>query len=68
MRDDRYKLIHFYGTDEWELFDLQKDPHELNSVYDDPAYTAARAEMQTSLQQLRTELKDTDPLTANEKG
>jgi len=26
IRTDRYKLIHFYDTDEWELFDLEKDP------------------------------------------
>ena len=34
---DRYKLVHFDGPDldEWELFDLEKDPHELRSVYGD---------------------------------
>ncbi len=39
IRTSRYKLIHFYyDTDEWELYDLQKDPEELNNVYNDPAY------------------------------
>lgn len=43
VRTDRYKLIHFYyDIDAWELFDLQEDPRELNSVYDDPAYAAVR--------------------------
>lgn len=37
VRTDRYKLIHFYNEDEWELFDLQKDPNEMRSVYADPA-------------------------------
>ncbi len=37
---DRYKLVHFDGfeLDYWELFDREKDPNELRSVYDDPSY------------------------------
>ena len=58
VRTDRYKLIHFYRIDQWELFDLQKDPHELNSVYDDPAYAHARAEMTAELERLRVQYKD----------
>lgn len=35
IRDERYKLICFYsGRKVWELFDLQKDPNELNNIYD----------------------------------
>ena len=33
VRTDRYKLIHFYMLDGWELYDLKKDPNELNSLY-----------------------------------
>src|SRR5437764_404469 len=40
VRTDRYKLIHFYDIDDWELFDLEKDPHELKSAYKDPAYSS----------------------------
>lgn len=37
VRDDRYKLIHFYNDiDEWELYDLQEDPHEMNNIYGKP--------------------------------
>jgi len=42
IRTDRYKLIHYYphdrrpDMDQWELFDLKNDPHELNSIYHDP--------------------------------
>jgi len=39
VRSERYKLIHFYQIDEWEFYDLEKDPNELTSVYKDPAYT-----------------------------
>ena len=33
IRTDRYKLIYYYQFDEWELFDLQEDPDELNNIY-----------------------------------
>jgi len=33
-----YKLMNFYNVGEWELYDLEKDPGEMKSVYDDPAY------------------------------
>ncbi|HEV8606693.1 MAG TPA: sulfatase [Tepidisphaeraceae bacterium] len=60
VRTDRYKLIHYYTLKEWELFDLQKDPHELKSVYDDPAYAQVRQDMTKELNRLRAELKDAD--------
>jgi arylsulfatase A-like enzyme len=59
-RTDRYKLIYYYTLKEWELFDLQKDPHELKSVYDDPAYAQVREDLTKELKRLRAELKDTD--------
>ncbi|WP_033194706.1 sulfatase family protein, partial [Ochrovirga pacifica] len=35
MRTSRYKLIHFYyDMDRWELYDLKKDPNELENIYD----------------------------------
>ena len=37
QRTDRYKLIHFYNEDEWELFDLQSDPNEMRSIDAEPA-------------------------------
>ena len=43
----RYKLVHFDGPDlnEWELFDCERDPHELQSVYNDPAYASIVADL-----------------------
>jgi arylsulfatase A-like enzyme len=58
VRTDRYKLIHFYTIDAWELFDLEKDPHELKSVYKDPAYAAVVAEMKQELKRLMEQYKD----------
>jgi arylsulfatase A-like enzyme len=56
---DRYKLVHFYGTevDYWELFDLENDPQEMRSVYDQTEYLATQARLETELKRLRTELK-----------
>lgn len=51
------KLIHFYTLDEWELYDLDKDPHELNSVYGKPEYVQLQAEMRAELDRLRKELQ-----------
>lgn len=60
---DRYKLMHFYyDIDEWEMYDLEKDPSELNNVYDDPAYAAVRDELHGKLQDLRKEYGDSDEL------
>jgi len=53
VRTDRYKLIHYYNIKEWELFDLQKDPHELKSVYDDPAYANVVKQLTAELKRLR---------------
>jgi hypothetical protein len=53
VRDERYKLIHFYGSDEWELFDLERDPHELRSVYADRAYAPVVKRLRAELERLR---------------
>jgi arylsulfatase A-like enzyme len=55
------KLIHFYTLGEWELYDLEKDPHELNNVYGKPEYAKVEAEMKAELERQRKEL-DLPPL------
>lgn len=67
VRTDRYKLIYFYQIDEWELFDLQTDPNELNSRYADPALAPVVASLKTELARLRAQYQvpeDTTPLPA----
>ena len=73
VRTQRYKLIFYYGLGlgapgaldgplppEWELFDLEKDPGEMNNVYDDPAYADTVKELKTELRRLKEQLEDTD--------
>jgi len=61
IRTARYKLIHFYDDiDAWEFYDLQKDPHEINNIYDDPAYTEIIKDTRQELMKLRQEFGDTN--------
>ncbi|WP_244825963.1 sulfatase family protein [Carboxylicivirga linearis] len=61
---DRYKLIHFYyDVDEWELFDLKEDPHEMNNVYNDEKYADVKADLHERLIKLREKYKDSEELT-----
>ena len=54
VRNDRYKLIHFYNDiDVWELYDLKEDPHELNNVYSDSAYAEVKKQMMHELDSLQ---------------
>jgi hypothetical protein len=59
VTDGRYKLIHYYKLDQWELFDLVTDPHELTSVYDQPAYAEVQSRMMAELERLRSKLQVT---------
>ena len=58
VRTDRYTLAHFYETDEWELFDNQKDTAQLRSVYADPAYARTVETLKAELARLRALYKD----------
>jgi arylsulfatase A-like enzyme len=64
VRTQRYKLIHYYELNEWELFDLARDPNELNSVYGEPGYAQTVAALKQRLVELRRELAvpETDPV------
>ena len=63
VRTDRYKLIHFYhDVDEWELYDLPEDPHEMKNVINDPAYEEVRQSMMIELTKLQQQYQDSDEL------
>jgi arylsulfatase A-like enzyme len=60
VRTQRYKLIHFYNDiDEWELYDLKKDPREMKNILNDPAYANIVTELKAELKRLRKKYKDT---------
>ena len=62
VRTDRYKLMHFYQFDQWELYDLETDPDELTNQYANPEYANVVAKMKTRLEDLQSIYKD-DTLT-----
>ncbi len=45
---------------EWELFDLVKDPKEMNNVYNDPTYQEQIQTLKTKLLDLKKQYDDTD--------
>src|SRR6056297_893477 len=52
---ERYKLIHYYRNEEWELFDLARDPQEQRNVYAQPGYATIVQQLTSRLQALRDE-------------
>ena len=51
----RYKLIRFpeEEIDDWELFDLERDPNEMESVYHNPEMAEVRERMTKELELLQ---------------
>ena len=60
VRTHRYKLIRYYKQDEWELFDLRKDPEELHNLYGDPAYANVTEALKIELFRLKAAVGDCD--------
>ena len=60
---DQYKLMHFYyDIDEWEMYDLETDPMEMQNIYDDPAYADVQQMLHERLEELREYYGDSDEL------
>ncbi len=56
-----YKLIHFYyDIDEWEMYDLESDPHDMQNLYNDPFYSSVRDELHIRLDKLNEKYGDTE--------
>jgi len=71
IRTRRYKLIYYYAdalgqpgaidekkAPEWELFDLERDPHELNNVYHHPEYADTAEELRRELRSWQECVRD----------
>ena len=54
IRTERYKLIHFYyDIDQWELYDLQSDPNELNNLIGNDKYADIINNLKSELYNLK---------------
>jgi arylsulfatase A-like enzyme len=66
--DGRYKLIHFYDLDEWELLDLETDPHELTNEFHNPEYTQVKQRMTVALSDLKARYEVPKGVPAKREG
>lgn len=56
--DGRFKLIHFYDDiDEWELYDNESDPLEMQNRISEPQYSEDVKRLHLELDRLKQELK-----------
>lgn len=63
IRTKRYKLIRFYKrVAGWELYDLEKDPHEMDNKYGKKGYEAITAELYKELNKQINKFEDEDAL------
>ncbi|MFB9864381.1 sulfatase family protein [Rufibacter immobilis] len=61
VKTNRYKLIRFYKRVEaWELYDLEKDPHEVKNLYGKPGYQQVTAQLKNQLANLIEQYEDED--------
>jgi arylsulfatase A-like enzyme len=61
IRTERYKIIYFYTVNEWQLFDLQKDPAELNNLAGQKQFAALLNKMKQQLLDARNFYDDHEP-------
>ncbi|HCC69816.1 MAG TPA: sulfatase [Bacteroidales bacterium] len=60
IRTDKHKLIHFYyDIDQWELYDLEQDPLEINNIYGKEGYDEITDKLYNELLQLQKQYNDT---------
>lgn len=65
IRTDTHKLIHFWRKNQWELYDLIRDPDELHNLANDPIHRETFQSLQAQLTRLKAEVGDTDAFTTS---
>lgn len=64
LRTERYTIARFYGPENfWELYDIQKDPHNLKNLYGQKGYETITASLKTQLKAHIVKNKDAEALT-----
>ena len=64
IRNQRYKLIHFYyDVDIWEFYDLQNDSSEINNLINSETHTEIIDSLKTELYRLKEEYGNTMSLS-----
>jgi len=66
IRTETHKLIYFWKKDQWECYDLRKDPLEMHNIYTDPSQQKVVAALKEQLLALKKQVKDDDQF-ANEQ-
>lgn len=64
----RHKLIYYYDLNEWELFDLAKDPDETRNLWRNGVPPTVRSEMVRKLLARQRELKEEPEIRAKTEG
>ncbi|GAB3495282.1 sulfatase [Spirosoma knui] len=63
LRTERYTIARFYGPDNfWELYDIQKDPHNLKNLYGQKGYEKITASLKAQLRADIIKNKDDEAL------
>jgi hypothetical protein len=66
VRTRTHKLIYFWTKDQWELFDLEKDPYELHNLYGERGLEALTADLKQQLAKLKQDVRDDDQLASQQ--
>lgn len=53
VRTSKYKLIHYYNEDYWELYDMVNDPRESQNIYSQSNQSEVLAKMNTLMEKLQ---------------
>ncbi len=62
IREQQYKLIYFYTVNEWEFYDLKRDPFEKKNLIRSYPHQEKISTLKRRLKEVRKEYGDTEPV------
>lgn len=60
VRTETHKLIYFWKKNQWECYDLDNDPFELNNLYNNPPFAPIVQKLKRELFRLKKQVEDDD--------